>query len=56
MFEIYEKLRIFFIHNTGMSYFQEKKFHTLLRGFFDFLGSENASALGITQIIKNRFF
>ena len=39
-----------------MSYFYQKKFHSLLRGwaFFDFLGSKNAFALGITQNIKNR--
>ena len=34
--------------------FPSKKFHSLLMGFFDFLESKNAFALGITQNIKNR--
>ena len=50
------KNKEFFSTGTYHDLFLEKKFPTLLRGFFDFLGYKNAFALGITQNIKNRFF
>ena len=49
IFEIYGKLRIFY---NKYVIFPSNNLHTLLRGFFDFLGSKNESTLLNTHFFR----